>query len=113
MSAKTKALLGSFGRVFLAAALAAYLEIGKKPLDLRLDDATALVNAGIAALILTTVNWLRSGETRFGRGSEDIGMGGEDTLGPGGEVQVEGDGEPVVLDPPMGSRAERVRRSRG
>lgn len=120
MSAKTKALLGSFARVFAAAALAAFLELGKQPLDLRLDDAKSLVNAGIAALILTLINYLRPGETRFGRGSEDIGMGGEDTLGPGGEIQVpevvpevhdhEVGAEPEV---PPASRAARVRRARG
>jgi hypothetical protein len=84
-------MLMSFWRVFAAAALAAYLEIGKSPLNLNLDDASALANAGIAAIILTLVNYLRSGETRFGRGAEDIGMGGEDTLEEGGEVVTPGD----------------------
>lgn len=107
MSAKTKALLGSFGRVFAAAALAAYLELGKAPLDLRLDDAKSLVNAGIAALLLTVLNYLRPGETRFGRGSEDVGMGGQDTLEPGGEVQVS------VENPPPASRAARLARTKG
>lgn len=82
MSVKTKAMLNSFGRVLAATILAAYLELGKAPLDLRLDDLSAIVNATIAALILTAVNWLRSGESRFGRGSEDMGMGGADTLTP-------------------------------
>lgn len=91
MSTKTKALVGSFFRVFGAAALAAYLELGKAPLDLRLDDAKTLVNAGIAALVLTAINYLRSGETRFGLGSQDVGMGGADTLGPGGEVRIKED----------------------
>lgn len=90
MSVKTKAMLGSFGRTLLACLLAAYLELGKKPLDLNAEDFSALANATIAALILLAVNYLRSGETRFGRGAQDVGMGGEDTLGPGGEVQTGG-----------------------
>lgn len=88
MNPKTKAMLASFGRVFAAASLAAYLNLGVAPLDLRLGDLKELVGAGIGALLLTLVNYLREGETRFGRSSADIGMGGEDTLGPGGKVQV-------------------------
>lgn len=98
MSAKTKAMLTSFLRVLGATTLAAYLELGKAPLDLRLDDLTAIVNATIAALILTAVNYLRSGETRFGRGAEDMGMGGEDTVTPpdGQIITPEGPIEPPV-----------------
>ncbi|MEO6205031.1 MAG: hypothetical protein ABIO67_06585 [Mycobacteriales bacterium] len=88
MSDKTRALLNSYGRVFAAAALASYLSLAKAPLDLRLDDLKALANAGIAAALLTLVNYLRSGETRFGRASKDIGMGGDDVLEPGGVVQT-------------------------
>lgn len=82
MSDKNRALLASFGRVFAAAALAAYLNLGKAPLDLRLDDAGVLFNAGVGAALLTLVNYLRDGDTRFGRKSEDIGMGGADKLEP-------------------------------
>lgn len=98
---KTRALLTSFGRVFAAALLTAYLQLGKAPLDLGLDDAEALLNAGIGALILTAINYFRTGETRFGRGSRDVGMGGEDTLEPGGRVQTpEGDYEVGTVDDP-------------
>lgn len=88
MNTKTKAMLSSFGRIFLAAALAAYLQLAKAPLDLQLDDIKTLLNAGIAAAVLTLVNFLRTGETRFGTGSVDVGMGGADTLGPGGKVNT-------------------------
>lgn len=101
MSPKNKALLASFGRVFAAAALAAYLNVGKAPLDLRLDDLKGLVNAGIGAALLTLVNYLRSGETRFGRKSEDSGMGTDDPVQAGGKVAVktpEGDVVQVKLE---------------
>lgn len=64
-------MIGSAARVFAAASLAVYLEMGKAPLDLRLDDAKALLNAGLASLILTAVNYLRAGETRFGVGADE------------------------------------------
>lgn len=95
MSPKRKAMLASFGRIFAAAALAAYLNLGKAPLDLRLEDLKILFNAGIGAAMLTLVNYLRSGETRFGNGSQDIGMGGDDALGPDGKVQTPPDGQRV------------------
>lgn len=65
-----KALVGSFLRVFAAAAFAAYLQTGKAPLDLGWADAKAFLNAGIAALVLTCYNYLRPGETRFGTGQQ-------------------------------------------
>jgi hypothetical protein len=80
MSPKTKAMLTSFGRVFAAALLTAYLSLGKTPTDLRLEDLKALLDAALGALALTAVNYFRTGETRFGVGSEDIGMGGADKL---------------------------------
>lgn len=86
MDTKTHALLLSYVRVFGASLLAAYLTLGKLPLDLGVDDAKTLFNAGIAAVVLTLVNYFRKGETRFGRGSDGVGMGGEDTLESGGTV---------------------------
>jgi hypothetical protein len=71
VSARWRAAVESFGRVFAAAALAAYLELGKAPLDLGVADVEVLANAGIAAVVLTVVNALRRGETRFGRGTAE------------------------------------------
>lgn len=98
MSDKTKAMVASFGRVFAAAALAAYLNLGVAPLDLRLEDAKALFSAGIGAALLTLINFLRSGETRFGSGSQDIGMGGADVLEPGGVVQTADGADSAAVD---------------
>lgn len=107
MSPKNKALLTSFLRVLFATALAAYLEIGKKPLDLRLDDLENFFNAIVGALALTAFNYFRAGETRFGVGSQDIGMGGADVLEPpDGKVQTpDGPVDPAAAgladDPPI------------
>lgn len=95
MTPKRKAMLASFGRIFAAAALAAYLNLGKAPLDLRAEDLKILFNAGIGAALLTLVNYLRQGETRFGTNSQDIGMGGADALGADGKVQTPPDGARV------------------
>lgn len=93
MSDKTKAMLASFGRVFAAASICAYLNLGKQPLDLQFEDAKVLINAGIGAGLLTLANYLRTGETRFGRASENMGMGGADKLEPpAGEI------DPISLE---------------
>lgn len=91
MDTKTRALLLSYVRIFGASLLAAYLTLGKSPLDLGADDAKTLLNAGIAAVVLTLVNYFRKGETRFGVHAEDVGMGGDDTLGYGGQVKTTND----------------------
>ena len=91
MSAQTKALIASFLRVlagcFITALTAVGVAKGYGPLDFTADDWKAVANSVIGALVVTVGNYLRSGETRFGVGARDIGMGGEDTLGPGGTVQ--------------------------
>lgn len=61
----------STGRVFLAASLGAYLTLGKAPDDLGLTDLKGFLYAGVAAVLLTAANWLRKGETRFGRGADE------------------------------------------
>lgn len=64
--------LRSYLRVFAAALIAAYLQLGVAPLDLALGDLKTLGNAGIAAALLTAFNALRSGETRFGLNKEPV-----------------------------------------
>lgn len=112
ISVKTQAMLSSYGRVFLAAALAAFLTLGKGPTALGVSDLLVLVDAGIAALVITALNALRKGETRFGRGSADLGMGGEDRLSMG-EGTIHPDSLPMpdpATYPPM---VEKVRQARG
>lgn len=100
-----KAALFSFLRVFGAAAGAVYLTIGKAPLDLTASDYRDLANAGLAALALTLINYFRSGETRFGKSSEDAGMGGEDKLEPGGVDKTK--------TPPVKTPTKRVPKNTG
>jgi hypothetical protein len=64
-----KAALTSAGRVFAAAALAAFLSSGESVSMLDLQDLRLLLDAGSAAVALTVVNALRRGETRFGLGA--------------------------------------------
>jgi len=66
MWAQLKAAVASAGRVFVAASLGAYLALGEAPTDLSWDDLKGFLFAGIGALALTAVNWLRKGDTRFG-----------------------------------------------
>jgi hypothetical protein len=69
---RRQAAFASFRRVLLATALAAYLELGVAPLDLRPEHATAILNAVLAAAALTAFNAVRPGETRFGRGAGEV-----------------------------------------
>jgi hypothetical protein len=70
MSAQLGAAAASAGRVFAAASLGAYLAMGKAPDELAWDDLKGFAAAGVAALALTAVNWLRKGDTRFGKNAE-------------------------------------------
>ena len=69
MSESTKALLESWGRVFITAALAAYIATGVAPWEIDAEGWKAIAAAGIAATVLTVYNYLRPGETRFGNGA--------------------------------------------
>lgn len=100
MSPKTKALLTSFGRVLLGCLVAAYTAVVgfDPPWTIDGDEAAKLANALWGAGLVTVVNYYRKGETRFGQGAKDTGMGGDDALEVGGKIQLPPDGEPV--DPP-------------
>lgn len=101
MSNKTKALLTSFLRVLAGCVVAAVTAVSaatnQGPLDFQADDWRAVLNALIGAVLVTGGNYLRKGETRFGRGAEDIGMGGADTITPPDGVIQTPDGP---VDPP-------------
>lgn len=61
-----KPLLESYGRVFLAASLAAYLGLDHGLQDLTAADLWSLANAGLGAALVTAINVIRPGETAFG-----------------------------------------------
>jgi hypothetical protein len=100
MSAKTRALLTSFGRVLLGCFITAYTAVAgaRLPFDLVQDDWEKIGNAVWGALVVTAYNYVRKGESRFGRGSEDMGMGGTDTVEPpeGKIITPEGPVDPPV-----------------
>jgi hypothetical protein len=70
MTTAHKAALYSFLRVFAVAVAAQVLfEMGHADNNVFALDGTKLqmiVSAGVSAVALTTVNWFRSGEARFG-----------------------------------------------
>ena len=107
MNDKTRALLTSYLRVLFGCLTTAYLAVAGSaaPWALSVDDWQKISNGVWGALLVTAVNYFRTGETRFGRHAQDMGMGGEDTLTPpDGQVQTK-EGEvpaviPVLADPP-------------
>lgn len=71
MTEERKQLLESWARIFIAAALAAYIAIGAAPWDIDAEGWKTVVAAGISATVLTIYNFVRPGETRFGHGAEN------------------------------------------
>lgn len=62
LTPKNKALLASYARSFLAAALAVYLTGNSNPSD--------IVAAGVAAVAPPLLRWLNKNDPAFGRGSK-------------------------------------------
>lgn len=63
MTAKDKAVLGSYARSFLSAALALYLA-GE-------TDPKALLAAGVAAVLPPLLRWLNPNDMAYGRGCKE------------------------------------------
>lgn len=66
MTQQVKAFLISYVRLFVAAAIACYLTLGKQPLDLGSEDWKAIFNAALAALALAVFNFLNPADKRYG-----------------------------------------------
>lgn len=66
---QAKAAAASLLRVFAAAVLAAAIATGQGLLPVTTQTVHNLLGAGIAAVALTALNWLRAGEPRFGKGA--------------------------------------------
>jgi hypothetical protein len=69
MNQQIKAFLISYARLFLAAAITAYLIIGKQPLELGSADWRVIANAAIGALIIAAGNALNPKDGRYGVGA--------------------------------------------
>lgn len=81
----------SFTRTLGACAATAWATLGfHDPFALTVADLHALAKATVAALALLGLNWLRAGETRFGRGAEPVPAGTSvpEPAAAGGHVQV-------------------------
>jgi len=63
MSNKDKAVLGSYARSFLSAALALYLAGETNP--------NKLLAAGVAAILPPLLRWLNPNDQAFGRGHQE------------------------------------------
>ena len=63
MTAKDKAMIGSYARSFLTGALTLYMAGETEP--------KKLLAAGIAAVLPPLLRWLNPNDTAFGRGSQE------------------------------------------
>ncbi len=57
--AELKKMAGSWAKTFLATALATYMAVGL--------DAETIINAAIAAVLPSIINWLNPNYERYGR----------------------------------------------
>jgi hypothetical protein len=71
MSTQTKNFLLSYGRSFLAAALAIWLANGADVWTLDLEGIKSMVNAGIAAVLPPLLRALNPEDPSFGKGFVD------------------------------------------
>ena len=62
----------SFLRVFIAAAGAAFLAQEGGIFEIDSEGWKIILSAGVSAAVLTAVNWVRPGDTTFGRGSGEV-----------------------------------------
>jgi hypothetical protein len=62
MSARDKAMIGSYARSFLSAVIALYLAGETNP--------KALLAAGVAAILPPLLRWLNPNDMAYGRGSQ-------------------------------------------
>ena len=69
MNQQIKAFVISYLRLFVAAAIGAYLMLGKQPLELGSQDLKAIANAAIGALIVAVFNALNPKDGRYGVGA--------------------------------------------
>ena len=70
MSEKTKALLGSWTRVFVAALIAAVLGSGQAPWTWDGTEAMNFVWSAVSATLLVIYNYLNPKDVRYGVGSD-------------------------------------------
>ncbi len=65
-----KAMLASWSRSFLAAALSAFVATGGDVFSLDLDGAKAILTAGVVAILPVVLRYLNPSDTAFGTGAK-------------------------------------------
>lgn len=70
MSTSNKAMLASWARSFLAAALSAFVATGGDVFSLNLDGLKAIVTAGVVAVLPVALRYLNPNDASFGTGSK-------------------------------------------
>ena len=70
MNHKLKAAIASYGRSFLAAALAAFMATGGDIWALDADTLRALISAGVAAVVPVALRALNDKDPAFGKGAK-------------------------------------------
>lgn len=65
-----KAMLASWGRSFLAAALSAFIATGGDVFSLDLDGLKAILTAGIVAILPVVMRYLNPSDAAFGTGAK-------------------------------------------
>lgn len=70
MTESTKAMIGTFLRVFVGAALATFLAQGADIFALDQDGLKAIVSSAVAAVAVLGFNILNPRDTRYGVGAE-------------------------------------------
>lgn len=65
-----KAMLASWGRSFLAAALSAFIATGGDVFSLNLDGLKAILTAGIVAILPVVMRYLNPSDAAFGTGAK-------------------------------------------
>lgn len=70
MSVSTKAMLASWARSFLAAAVSAFVATGGDVFSLDIDGVKAILTAGVVAVLPVVLRYLNPKDTAFGTGSK-------------------------------------------
>jgi|APGre2960657373_1045057.scaffolds.fasta_scaffold70981_3 hypothetical protein len=65
-----KAMLASWGRSFMAAAVSAFVATGGDVFSLDLEGAKAILTAGVVAILPVLLRYLNPSDTAFGTGAK-------------------------------------------
>lgn len=72
MSSATKAMIGTWAKVFFAAVLTSFFTIltATQAIPTSVEAWTSILIAGLVSVIPVVLNWLNPNDPRYGKGSE-------------------------------------------